>query len=218
MALLKWGCNGFPPPIFHCWANLPWGERDLGCCGHERHKLGRIHEEPQRVLWNYCGVYVCFFAVWWAGNLVAWAEWLPMSVWYNMSANARLSCQEIKPTEYTFIAKNYVKFLLLWGLVFCLFFFDFGEYFFRVFSGFWVSFSPEQEFYFDLCLARISCFHFYPARASLTVFCQESDSTSILQSCYQSVLTAGGGCWWISGAQFINCFCRCHRELAGSFM
>lgn len=128
MALLKWGCNGFPPPppIFHSWANLPLGEMDLACCGHEIHNLARIHKEPKRVLWNYWGVYVCFirvlfFALWWAGNLVAWAEWLPMSVWYYLSANARLSCQEIKPTEYTFIAKNYVKFLLPWGLVGWLF-------------------------------------------------------------------------------------------------
>lgn len=57
-----------------------------------------------------------------------------MSVWYNMSANARLSCQEIKTTEYTFIGKNYVKFLLLWHLFFCLFLES-------TFSGFFLDFG-----------------------------------------------------------------------------
>lgn len=65
----------------------------------------------------FCGTTVgfmfAFLLLWLAGNSVAWAEWLPVSVWCYLSANARFSCQEIKPTQYTFIAKNDVKFFLL---------------------------------------------------------------------------------------------------------
>lgn len=95
------------------------GKVDLLYCGHEIHSLARIHKETKMLLRKYCGFYECFFAF-----VAGWqfcveqAEWLPISVWYYLSANARLSCQEIKPTQYTVIAKNYVKFFLFYFINF----------------------------------------------------------------------------------------------------
>lgn len=53
-----------------------------------------------------------------------------VSVWWFWSASARLSCQEIRPTQCTFIAKNYVKFSFLCFI--SLGFFQFFFFFPRV--------------------------------------------------------------------------------------
>lgn len=115
MALLKWGCNVLPPSSSFSTPKktYSWERRTCFIVGM-RYTTWPGFTKKQK--W-FCGATVgfmfAFLLLWWAGNSVAWAEWLPVSVWYYLSANARLSCQEIKPTQYNFIANNYVKFFFL---------------------------------------------------------------------------------------------------------
>lgn len=119
-----------------------------------------------------------FLLLWWGGGSVAGAEWLP--VWSYLSANARLSCQEIKPTQCTVIAKNYVKFFFPWvfGVV--------GGFLF----DFFVVFSRRGVLLSLLCQDLMLPFLFWQnqpdfcfAKNNVCGCCQESDSISFLQNC-----------------------------------
>lgn len=114
-----------------------------------------------------CSILLFRFVVSWQLRSMSWV--VAMSMWYYLSANARLSCQEIKPTQCTFLAKNYVKFFLL-----C-----FVSYLFQYRSS-------TTSFVLPASLASISvpagpawlCF----AKNNVYCFCQEPESTSFLQS------------------------------------
>lgn len=112
MALLKWR-NALPPSpsLFSTPKKTDSWERRTDFVVGMRYITWPGFTKKQK--WFYgttVGFMFTFLLLWWAGDSVAWVEWLPVSVWCYLSANARLSCQEIKPTRYTFIAKNYVKF------------------------------------------------------------------------------------------------------------
>lgn len=103
----------YPPSFSTPMKTCLWERRTYFVVGMRYITWPEFTEKQKWFCRTTVGFMFAFLLLWLAGNSVAWAEWLPVSVWCYLSANARFSCQEIKPTQYTFIAKNDVKVFLL---------------------------------------------------------------------------------------------------------
>lgn len=181
------------------------GRTDWLCCGHEIYNLAGIHKETKMVLWNYCGVYVYFFAF-----VVGWRlcsmSWVVARVCVVLFV---CKCQIVLSGNQTHII--YFHCQELCKVLFC--FVLLNIFFFQNRSSTTLFALPESHASVSvlagppwLCFAKNNVCH----------FCQESDSTSFLQSCYLSFFATGREWWWISGVQCIDCVCGCHRKPAHS--